>query len=221
MQRRTAPGTIPLPATLAYTAFMCVLVPFYWVNYGPTNFLYFCDAALFLTLVGMWTRHPLPTGMAAAGILLPQTLWVVDYASNLLGMPLTGLTDYMFDERNPLFNRSLSLFHGWLPFLLVWLVWRVGYDRRAFFAWVATAWALLLASYLFVPPPPLDPLDPNRPVNVNYVYGFSSEREQDWMPGWLWLVVWSLAQPLILVGPTHLLLKRIAPRPRVGADRER
>ena len=37
---------------VAYTAFMAVLVPVYWHHYGPTNFLYFCDVALFLTLAG-------------------------------------------------------------------------------------------------------------------------------------------------------------------------
>ena len=35
---------IPLWLKLAYTAFMAVLVPVYLRNYGPTNFLYFCDA---------------------------------------------------------------------------------------------------------------------------------------------------------------------------------
>ncbi len=41
------------------------------------------------------------------------------------------MTDYMFKHENSLFLRGLSLFHGWLPFLLVYLVWQLGYDRRA------------------------------------------------------------------------------------------
>ncbi len=45
---------IPLWLKLAYTTFVAVLVPVYWANYGVTNFLYFCDVALFLTLVGIW-----------------------------------------------------------------------------------------------------------------------------------------------------------------------
>ena len=32
------------------------------------------------------------------------------------------MTDYMFDADHSLFLRGLSLFHGWLPFLLVYLV---------------------------------------------------------------------------------------------------
>ena len=31
---------LPLGLKLAYTAFMAVLVPFYWKTYWPTNFLY-------------------------------------------------------------------------------------------------------------------------------------------------------------------------------------
>ena len=43
-------GRIPLVVKLLYTAFVCVLVPIYWHLYGPTNFLYFCDVALLLTV---------------------------------------------------------------------------------------------------------------------------------------------------------------------------
>lgn len=204
---------IPLAAKLAYTAFMAVLVPSYWYNYGPTNFLYFCDVALFLTLVGMWTERPLLIGMPAVGILLPQTMWVVDFASNLVGLPLTGMTDYMFDGDNPLFNRGLSLFHGWLPFLLLWLVLLVGYDRRSFALWIATAWILIVVCYVFLPAPPPDPDHPNVPVNVNYVYGFDDSTPQTWMPELVWVGVWMLVQPLLLVGPTHLLLRRFVPPP--------
>jgi hypothetical protein len=42
-----------------YTAFVCVLVPVYWRDYGPTNFLYFCDVAVFFALAAMWTERPL------------------------------------------------------------------------------------------------------------------------------------------------------------------
>ena len=147
--------------------------------------------------------------MAAAGIVLPQLLWVVDFVGELFGVPIVGMTTYMFEPQNPLFNRSLSLFHGWLPFLLLWLVWRVGYDRRGLWAWVATSWVLIVVCYLWMPPPP-EPgavVDPNLPVNINYVSstrlwlkrtkGSPSARVQichkntgpvpsspAWMPGW-------------------------------------
>jgi len=83
-------GRLPLWLKLAYTAFMAVLVPVYWRNYGPTNFLYFCDVALMITLVGIWIESPLLVSMCAVGILASQALWVVDFLSNLVGLPLTG-----------------------------------------------------------------------------------------------------------------------------------
>ena len=39
---------IPIAVKLAYTAFCAVLIPIYLRNYGPTNFLYFCDVALLM-----------------------------------------------------------------------------------------------------------------------------------------------------------------------------
>src|ERR1041385_1648852 len=106
---------VPLWLKCGFTAFMAVLIPVYWANYGPTNFLYFCDVALLLTLVGLWTESPLLVSLPAVGILIPQMLWVTDFAVQLTGYRLTGMTGYMFDSHRPLFLRGLSLFHGWLP----------------------------------------------------------------------------------------------------------
>src|SRR6185503_10820605 len=113
-----ASNRIPLWLKLALTAFMLVLVPVYWHYYGPTNFLYFCDAALFVTLVGIWIESPLLISMAAVGILAPQALWVLDFVLNIFGVSALGMTDYMFKHENSRLLRGLSLFHGWLPFLL-------------------------------------------------------------------------------------------------------
>ena len=122
--RARSPARIPLSLKLAYSAFMAVLVPVYLTQYGPTNFLYFCDIALILTLVGIWAESALLVSVCAVGLLAPQTLWVVDFAAEAAGTPLTGMTAYMFNRETSPFLRGLSLFHGWLPFLLVWnLVW--------------------------------------------------------------------------------------------------
>ena len=67
------------------------------------------------------------------------------------------MTDYMFKHENSLFLRGLSLFHGWLPFLLAFLVWRLGYDRRGWLAWSGLAVALLLICFFLMPPPHPDP----------------------------------------------------------------
>jgi hypothetical protein len=204
-------SVLPLWLKLAYTAFMAVLVPAYWRNYGPTNFLYFCDVALFLTLVAVWIESPLLASMCAVGIVASQTLWVIDFLSNFVGVPLTGMTDYMFMADHSLFLRALSLFHGWLPFLLVFLVWRLGYDRRGLAAWTASAWLLILICFFFMPPPRPNP--GLIPVNINYVWGMSDTTAQTWMPPAVWLIGLMIGLPVILYAPAHILLSRFMPKP--------
>jgi hypothetical protein len=158
----TVARRIPLAAKLAYTAFMAVLVPSYTYFYGPTNFLYFCDVALLVTLVAMWAESPLLASMPAVGILLPQALWVVDFLGGCVGHHVTGMSAYMFHGDRTflsLFKRGLSFFHFWLPFLVLWNVWRLGYDRRAFVAWTALAWFCCSCAIS-----PCRPRPPRRPI---------------------------------------------------------
>ena len=188
---------------------MAVLVPVYWSKYGPTNFLYFCDLALFLTLTGMWLENRLLISMAAVGIILPQLiLWCGDFGAHLVGLKFIGMTDYMFDAHRSLFLRGLSLFHGWLPFLLVFLVIRLGYDRRALFAWTGLAWTAMC--YFFLPAPGTKLANPLVPVNIEYVYGFSDIAAQTFMPGWAWLIFLLVAMPLLIFIPTHFCLHKFS-----------
>ena len=209
---------IPLSAKLAITTFLTVLVPVYLHTYGPTNFLWFCDAALLFTAAGMWLECPLLIGMCATGILLPQCLWLVDFGVNLAGFHFLNLTAYMFGSHLSHFTRGLSLFHGWLPLLLVWLLFRVGYDRRALAAWTFLAAGLVLACYFFTPPSGAHPQDPNMPVDINYLYGFDDRKPQTWMNENLYAVLWPCALWVAAFLPTHLVLRKIfrAPQPPAG-----
>src|SRR5229473_7522130 len=146
---------IPAWVKVAYSAFVAILVPCYWVTYTPWNFLYFCDVALLATAVALWMESPLLVSMQAVAITAPQMLWVVDLLCRLVaGVHVTGVTNYMFEGSLPLFLRGLSLFHGWLPFVLLWLLSRLGYDRRALTLQATVAVIVLLISYLLAPPPP-------------------------------------------------------------------
>ena len=204
-------NSVPLWLKLAFTAFMAVMIPVYWANYGPTNFLYFCDVAMLITLVAIWLESPLLVSMCAVGILGSQAVWVLDFVLNIFGFKLTGLTDYMFMEDHSLFLRFLSLFHGWLPFLLLYLVWRLGYDRRGLPAATVLAWGLILVCYFFMPPPRPNP--GLEPVNIDYVYGFSDTEPQHLMSPGLWVVGLMILMPLILFVPAHFLLRRFMPKP--------
>ena len=202
---------LPLAFKLAYTAFMAVLIPVYWYYYGPTNFLYFCDVTLIILLAGIWLESALLVSMCAVGILILQTLWVVDFTVRIFGVSLTGTTDYMFNPNTSLFLRALSLFHGWLPFMLVYLVWKIGYDRRGLPAWTGLAWVLLLVCFLLMPPPRPDP--GLTPMNINYVWGPSDLAAQTWVHPYVWIAGLMIALPVIFL-LTHLLLVRFAPQAR-------
>ena len=199
---------IPLAAKVAGTAFLAVLVPVYLHTYGPTNFLWFCDAALIITVAGMWLESPLLISTCAVGILLPQCLWLVDFGVNLLGFHFLNLTSYMFDPHLSLFTRGLSLFHGWLPLLLVWLLFRLGYDKRALSAWTVLAAALGIVCYFFTPPSGSHLADPNLPININYLYGFNDQQPQHWVNQNLYVILWLGALWLVAFLPTHLVLRK-------------
>ena len=196
------------------------MVPIYLRAYGPANFLWFCDAALILTVAGMWLESSLLISMCSVGILLPQCLWIADFGGNLLGFHLLGMTGYMLDHHLPLFTRGLSLFHGWLPLLLVWLLSRLGYDKRALAAWTTLAAGIVAACYLFTPPAGAHLADPNIPININYIYGFNDKQPQTWINQNLYVVLWPAALWLAAFVPTHLVLRRIFPAPRPVAGRK-
>lgn len=206
---RTA-ARVPLGLKLVYTAYMAVLIPVYWHYYGPTNFLYFCDIALIFTLIAIWPENALLISMCAVGILVPQALWVIDFLTRAAGFSLIGMADYMFDPNYSLFLRFLSLFHGWLPFLLLYLVWRIGYDRRAFWSWTGLAWGLLLVCFYLLPPPTANP--GLIPVNINYVWGMNDYAAQTWLPPYLWFAGQLIGLPLLAYAPTHFVLMRIMPK---------
>lgn len=196
---------LPMWLKLAYTAFVVVLVPVYWSHYGPTNFLYFCDVALLMGLAALWLENPLLASAALVGIFMPQMLWCADFFAELFGFHLTGLTGYMFDSTKPFFLRFLSFFHFWLPFFLMYLVWRLGYDPRGFALWVGLAWVLLLVCYFLMPMPGTQGDDTLMPVNINYVYGFSETQEQTWLDRRLYFALVLIALPTLIILPAHLL----------------
>jgi len=195
---------IPLWLKVSYTLFVAVLVPVYWVRYGPANFLWACDIALLVTVIALWRASRLLASMMAVAVLLPELVWNLDFFLRLItGQDVTGLdaTGYMFSPQQSLPVRLLSLFHLFLPPLLLWLVWRLGYHTRAGLATTALCWLVLPLSYLFT--------DPAR--NINWVFGWGRE-PQMWLPGAWYLALWMLLVPLCIYLPTHLVLKKLFAR---------
>jgi hypothetical protein len=198
---------VPLSVKLVLTAFVAVLVPIYVDHYGAANFLYFCDCALLMTAVGVWFESSLVISMSAVGIVAVQTLWMVDFLGHALGLQVIGMTDYMFEPSTPLYLRGLSLFHAWLPLLLLWLVHRLGYHPLALPAWTTLGTMLMIISYTCLPGPPAPADHPLEPVNVNLVFGFSDARPQAAMPGFWYLLLLLVGMPALCYYPTHVVLR--------------
>lgn len=217
-QQTTASAQLPLGLKVFLVTFSCVLVIYNSIMHGGGSLLYICNVALFLAAVGICLERTLLVSMAAVGVVAIQGLWSLDLLATLAGMPLVGMTGYMFSDALPVTKRLLSLFHAWLPLVLLFAVWRLGYEKQALAAWTVLAWAVLLVSYFLLAAPPAPQHDPYTSVNVNYVYGLYASGPQTRMPGWLWLTGMMLALPLFLFYPTHLVFMRWFSRSGVPRD---
>ena len=190
---------IPLVLKVVYTLFVCALVPIYWRQYGPVNFLWFSDIALLALVPALWMENVLLVSMMAVSIIFFEALWNCDFFFRLAtGKSLIGLSAYMFDPKIPLFIRGLSCFHIVLPLLLLWMLHRLGYDHRALI------WQTIVAIVVL----PLSYLVSNPQENVNWVYGFG-ENPQKVLPAPLFVLVLMLLFPLVIYLPTHLVFTRI------------
>ena len=186
---------------LPYTVFVCVLVPIYWLERGPANFLWLSDIALLATVPALWMENRFLTSMMAVGVLLPELAWNLDFFLRLIkGYDVIGLngTGYMFGTGYTRLFKFFSLFHVFLPALLLWMIYRLGYDRRAVYAETLLIWALFLVCYLAT--------DPER--NLNWVFGIGNP-PQTWVSGPLYLVLLMCLYPLLVLIPTHFILKSI------------
>ncbi|MFN7138496.1 MAG: membrane-associated protein [Limisphaerales bacterium] len=189
---------VPLWVKIAYCLFVAVLIPVYWVHYGPGNFLWFSDIALFGGAIALWRERPFLPSLLAVAVLIPELAWNAGFFFRLFtGIDVFALTDYMFDEERPLYLRGLSLFHVIIPPLLIWFLYKLGYDRRGFWAATIMAWIVFPLTYLLT-----DPSD-----NINWVYGFGDK--QEWIHPDLFVGLLMILFPIVLYLPTHLVLKKI------------
>jgi hypothetical protein len=192
---------IPFWLKISWTVWLILWAPIYWKQYGPQNFLFFCDLGNVLIGIGLWLQSPLIFSWVACGLLLFQTLYILDLAGALLiGGHVFGGTEYMFDPHLPITIRLLSLFHVVMPPLLLWAIWRLGYDRRGWKVQTAMAWIVVPINYFWRPE-----------QDVNWARGLFF-REQHDVPGWTYLLIYLIAVPLFVYFPTHLLLSWLARR---------
>jgi hypothetical protein len=189
------PMRIPLWLKLFWTAWVIVWAPAYWREYGPQNFLFFCDLGNLFIAAGLWLESSLIFSWQASGLLLFQSVFTIDLAAALIsGRHLIGGTEYMFDPRVVLWIRLLSLFHVVTPPLLLWGIRRLGYDGRGWMYQTVTAWIVVPINYFWRPQ-----------YDVNWARG-PFFREQQVVPGFLYLLGYLIVVPALVYFPTHRFL---------------
>jgi len=186
---------LPLWLKLAWTLWVVVWAPIYWRQYGLQNFLYFCDLGNLLLAVALWRESALLFSWQATGLLVFQSLFTIDLIGALVsGRHIIGGSQYMFDPHIPILVRWLSLFHLFTPPLLLWGIWRLGYDRRGWKFQTLTAWILVPINFFWRPK-----------ADVNWARG-PFFREQHSVPGLVYLVAYLIVVPLVVYWPTDRVL---------------
>ncbi len=187
---------IPFWLKAGYTAIVALILPIYWIRYSPKNFLWFSDIALITLVPALWLESALLFSMMALAVLLPELIWTISFLGGLLfGRPVTGLAGYMFDAQLPRWLRGLSLFHLLLPPLLVYGLWRLGYDGRALALQTLLALVVLPVTWRIT----------DREQNINWVFG-PGGKPQNRIDPRLYLLLVMLFFPLFVYLPTHWLL---------------
>lgn len=192
-------GLLPWQLKVAYVVWIAVWIPSYCYHYDPRNLLWMCDTANILLVFALCYEIPILLSAQAVAVFLVQVIWSLDYFSALLfGSHLVGGTEYMFDSSYPLWMRAMSLFHVVVPPLLLWGLYRIGYDRRGIVLQTGYIWLLLPLTFLIA----------DEEQNVNWLWA-PFGMEQTLMSPELFLLVMMLAYPIIVFLPTHFLLRRL------------
>jgi hypothetical protein len=182
--------------------FLALWFAAYWHAWGPANFLHLCDIAVILTCIGLWKNSSLLVSSQAVSSLLIDLVWTLDVAARLIfGHPLIGGTEYLFDGSTPLWARLLSLFHIILPFILLWSLSRLGYDRRGWKLQSAILVPVLIASRFVTPDQNL-----NFAVRDPFLH-------RSYGPAPTHLLITFLFLVFVVYIPTHLLFGRLFPPP--------
>jgi hypothetical protein len=201
-----------IPNPLRYLALLFLVVWFaaYWHAWGPANFIHLCDIAVILTCIGLYTSNSLLISSQAVSSVLIDIVWTLDVAARLIfGRHLIGGTEYLFDGSTPLWARLLSLFHIVLPFILLWSLFRLGYDRRGWTLQAAILIPVLVASRFVTPDQNL-----NFAVTDPFLH-------RSYGPAFTHLLITFLFLVFIVYFPTHLLFSRLFPPPSTAAHDHR
>jgi hypothetical protein len=185
---------------------LVLFVAAYGWAYGAANFVRLCDVAVIVTCIGIMTGRAHLVSSQAISSLLVDLAWNLDLLSRLLlGRHVVGWTDYMWEDRYPLWVRLVSLFHVVWPPLLFVVLRRLGYDPRGFVLQCGIAAVVLVASRFILPG-----------ENLNFAFR-DPFFHRSWGPAPVHLGLTYAVLVGVVYWPTHLVLKRGFPRRGRGA----
>jgi hypothetical protein len=138
---------VPYKVKMSYYAFMAFMFPVYITHYPLINFVNLCQVHLFLVLAGFLTDKHIFISMSALGIIILQLFWCLDFICETMGINFIGGTKYMYNSDMPLYVRILSLYHGWFPFFLIYLINHIGYNKRALYPQLILSNSVCILSY--------------------------------------------------------------------------
>jgi hypothetical protein len=200
---------VPQVVRWAAIVWLAIWFPAYWQAWGPANFLHLCDLAVILTGIGLWTGNRLLLSSQAVSSILVDLVWAIDATWKIIVKHhLIGGTEYLFDARVALWIRLLSLFHVVLPPLLLWVLSRTGYDRRA---WSLQS-AIALVAYVVC-------RFTNPATNMNFAFR-DPFWHRAWGPGPVHVAASVLFMAFVVYWPTHLLLSHLYEPSRAGTSQK-
>ncbi|MCL5049188.1 membrane-associated protein [Aliidiomarina maris] len=178
---------VPMWLKVSFTALAVVVFVAYWDYYGPENYLWFSDIALFALVPALWLGNRLIASTMAIAVLIPEIVWTLDFITLSY---FSVLANYMFEAERALHIRVLSgKFHLALPPVLIYMLYKFGYGRRGFALQCLVALIVLPVTYLVSDPE----------ANINWAFG--SGEAQDMINPWLYLLLLWFAMVVIIYLP--------------------
>lgn len=179
---------IPRAAKAAAAAWLAVWLPMHLAAWPASSLLWYCAHGAVLAVVGLLFGSRLVVSWQAVALLVPQALFAAEALARLVTGARGGGTSYLFDPAVPWPVRAASSFHFVMPFVLVWAVRRLGYDRRALPLAIAAGTLVNVASLA------------SGPVNV-WVWPWARDH----------VTATLVLAPLVLWLPADLVLRRLRP----------
>jgi len=198
MNREPPPRIIRIAFTFWFVTWVPIIV---WA-YGFQNFFWLCNVAQFIVLYAIWRPNALLVSSQTGTVVLVGIVWALDLTVGVIaGDSVTGLTGYMFDPEIPLLARLTSLYHIWLPFLMLWICWYNGYDNRGVWLQCVIGTLSIFGAWLWS----------EEERNINFAFA-PFHIEQTWMPHGIYLVLLSVGTALVIYFPGHYLVRFILRR---------